>query len=95
MDNDPKPLAQKIKDFGDNSEKVLESIESATSKIAKKAGAVLIGFAIAITVGYSATKEAISKVAPILEKQEIEVVEEKNGSKVFRVKGANSPEPDK
>jgi hypothetical protein len=83
----PDPLADQIKKIGDRTDEVLASAQSSVKKILARLASIIGGLAIAITVGYQAFKGFQDKTAPILEKSGVETVEEKPGSKVFRVKG--------
>jgi uncharacterized membrane protein YebE (DUF533 family) len=81
------PLAEQIKKIGDRTDEVLASAQSSARKILTRLASIVGAIAIAITVGYQVFKGFQEKTAPILEKSGVETVEQKPGSKVFRVKG--------
>ena len=81
------PLADKIKQIGDRTDEVLSAAQASAGKVLKRVVGIIGGVAVAIVVGYQAVKEFQDRTAPILEKSGVQTVEQKERSKVFRVKG--------
>jgi hypothetical protein len=81
------PLADKITEIGDKTDQILASAQASTSKVFGRLLRIIGGVAVAIVLLWQAIKGFQEKTAPIIEKSGVETVEQKAGSKVFRVKG--------
>jgi hypothetical protein len=81
------PLADEITQIGDRADKILAAAQSSASKVFGRLLKIIGGMAVAIVLLWQAVKGFQEKTAPIIEKSGVETVEQKQGSKVFRVKG--------
>lgn len=87
IEPEPKTIADRIKSFGDEADKTLESVQTSASKIGKRLVAMIVVIGVGLTAGYQTIKGFREKIQSILESGSIEKLEEKPGSKVFKVKG--------
>lgn len=80
-------LAGKIEEIGDRTDEVLSAAQASAGKVLKRLGAIVLAIAVGIVAGNEIFKAFQEKTAPILEKSGVETVEQKENSKVYRVKG--------
>lgn len=87
IEPEPKTIADRIKSFGDEADKTLESVQTSASKIGKRLVAMIVVIGLGLTAGYQTIKGFRETIQSIFESGYVEKVEVKPKSKVFKVKG--------